>query len=159
MKNRLTKQTSHRLSSSVLIITATLLFAMTVICTGLACSRGTSLANPNQSPAVAIGKNENISTTTGNLQQGGRDEVRIELTDNGFLPTQVSHLAGTFAIAVENTSARDEYTLRLKANDGTVLRDVAVEKGSTAWSVTLQPGRYLLTEANHQQWICTINVE
>jgi hypothetical protein len=35
-------------------------------------------------------------------EQGGRDEVRIELTSNGFAPSEVKHAPGRFAIAVEN---------------------------------------------------------
>lgn len=158
-KNKITKQTNHRVSSRALIITLAVLFPMTVFCVGIACGGVTLPANPNPSPALAEKKNENASEAASRAQQGGRDEVRIELTNNGFLPADVTHVAGTFAIAVENTSAGNEYTLRLKAEDGTVLKEVQVQKGSTAWSVSLQPGLYTLTEANHQQWICRIHVQ
>jgi hypothetical protein len=49
--------------------------------------------------------------------------------------------------------------LRLKAEDGTVLNEVQVQKGSSAWTVNLQTGRYTLTEVNHPQWACTIVVQ
>ena len=75
-------------------------------------------------------------------QQGGRDEVRLELSSNGFTPLEVQHAPGTFAIAVENKTLSGEYTLRLKAEDGTVLSEVQVQKGSSAWSVSLQTGKY-----------------
>jgi hypothetical protein len=91
--------------------------------------------------------------------QQGRDEIRLELSSNGFSPSEVQHAPGSFAISVENTTLSTEYKLRLKAEDGTVLSEVQVQKGSSAWTVTLQTGRYTLTEVNHSQWICNIVVQ
>ncbi len=91
--------------------------------------------------------------------QQGRDEIRIELSSNGFSPSEVQHAPGSFAISVENITLSSEYKLRLKAEDGTVLSEVQVQKGSSAWTVTLQTGRYTLTEVNHPQWICNIVVQ
>lgn len=151
-------QTGRRVSSRALIITVAVLIPLTAICVGIACGRVTNNANATSTRSVAENRNENVSEAASRTQ-GGRDEVRIELTNNGFVPSGVTHASGTFAIAVENTSAREDYTLRLKAENGTVLKEIQVQKGSTAWSVTLQPGRYVLTEADHQQWICTINIQ
>jgi hypothetical protein len=92
-------------------------------------------------------------------EQQGRDEIRIELSSNGFSPSEVQHAPGLFAIAVENTTLSGEYKLRLKAEDGTVLNEVQVQKGSSAWTVTLQTGRYTLTEVDHSQWTCSIVVQ
>lgn len=91
--------------------------------------------------------------------QGGLDEVRIELNSNGFAPSEVQHAPGTFAIAVENSTLSGSYTLRLKGEDGTVLKEIEVQKGSAAWTVTLQAGQYTLTEANHPEWLCRITVQ
>ena len=88
-----------------------------------------------------------------------QDEVRIQLGANGFTPAEVQHAAGTFAISVENSALSGEYTLRLKAQDGTVLREVQVQKGSAAWTMTLSAGEYTLTEAGHSQWLCRITVQ
>jgi len=100
-----------------------------------------------------------VARTTDLSQQGGRDEVRIELGTDGFTPSEFQHAPGTFAIAVENKTLSGEYTLRLKAEDGTVLNEFQVQKGSSAWSVSLSTGGYLLTEANHPQWTCRIVVQ
>ncbi len=91
--------------------------------------------------------------------QQGRDEVRVELNSNGFTPSEVQHTPGSFAISVDNKTISGEYTLNLKAEDGTVLSELQVQKGSSAWTVTLQTGRYTLTEINHQQWVCAIVVQ
>ena len=92
-------------------------------------------------------------------QQGGRDELRIELTSSGFTPNEVQHAPGTFAVAVENSALSGDYTLLLKAEDGTVLKEFKVQKGSSAWTVTLQTGTYTLTETDHPQWTCRIVVQ
>ena len=96
---------------------------------------------------------------TGNPRQGGRDEVRLELSGNGFTPAEFQHGPGTFAIAVENKILSGEYTLKLKAEDGTVLNEFQIQKGSSAWTVNLPTGRYELTEVNHPQWTCRIVVQ
>lgn len=89
----------------------------------------------------------------------GRDEVKVELNANGFTPSEVQHAPGSFAISVDNKIISGEYTLNLKAEDGTVLSELKVQKGSSAWTVTLQTGRYTLTEINHSQWVCSIVVQ
>jgi len=88
----------------------------------------------------------------------GHDELHIELSSNGFVPDQVEHQPGTFAIAVENKSLEGEYTLRLKSESGTLLQEIKVQKGSVAWSVSLQAGNYTLTEASNSQWLCHLTV-
>jgi hypothetical protein len=100
-----------------------------------------------------------ISDPNARAQQGGRDELRIELTSNGFTPDVVQHAPGRFAIAVENSTLSGEYMLRLKAEDGTVLNEFHVQKGSSAWTVNLQNGTYTLTEADHPQWTCRIVIQ
>jgi hypothetical protein len=90
---------------------------------------------------------------------GLQDELQIQLSNDGFMPSEVQHAAGTFAIAVENSNIEGEYTLRLKAADGTVVKEVQVQKGSAAWTVTLTAGEYTLTEASHPQWLCRITVQ
>lgn len=69
------------------------------------------------------------------------------------------HVAGVFGIEVENKSGVEGYTLRLTTQDGTVLNEVPVQKGSVAWTVNLQPGQYSLKEASQEQWVCAITVE
>ena len=88
-----------------------------------------------------------------------QDELQIQLSVDGFTPGEVQHVAGTFAIAVHNSNVPGEYTLRLKAGDDTVVKEVQVQEGSAAWTVTLSAGEYTLTEASHPQWQCRITVQ
>lgn len=94
-----------------------------------------------------------------NLKQDPRSELTIELSNSGFSPAQVQHSPGRFAIAVDNRTLSGEYTLKLLAEDGTLLHEIHVQSGSTAWTVNLQTGRYTLTETNHPEWTCSIVVQ
>lgn len=91
--------------------------------------------------------------------EGFQDELQLELGSNGFTPAEAQRAAGTFAIAVENTVFSGEYTLQLKAPDGTVIEEVQVQKGSAAWTMTLAAGEYTLLETTHPQWSCRITVQ
>ena len=90
---------------------------------------------------------------------GFQEELQLQLSSNGFTPGEVQRAAGTFAIAVENSAISGEYRLQLKAQDGTVIKEVEVQQGSAAWTVTLPAGEYTLTEASHPQWLCRITVQ
>lgn len=106
---------------------------------------------------VAVGLAKNGTHTA--APDAFQDELQIKIGSNGFAPSETQHAAGTFAIAVENTVEAEEYRLMLKAADGTVLKEIPVQKGSAAWTVTLAAGQYTLTEASHAEWLCRITVQ
>lgn len=126
-------------------ITLTGLLLFTIVCGALA--------------ALTIGFSSTGTAMTYAASPGLQDELQIQLSSDGFSPSAVQHAAGTFAIVVENTDVEGDYTLRLKAADGTVVKEVQVQKGSAAWTVTLTAGEYTLTEAGHPQWECRITVQ
>jgi hypothetical protein len=123
-----------------------MVFGIAIVLTVIACEHGNSAPISNSYETRSSGQNTS-------------DDIKLELTSNGFVPAQVTHEAGVFAIEVENKSGVEEYTLRLTAQDGTILKEVSVNKGSAAWTVNLQPGQYSLKEANHEQWVCAIAVQ
>lgn len=100
-----------------------------------------------------------VAHTQSFTDQQGRDEVRVELNSDGFTPSEIQHAPGVFAIAVDNKILSGEYTLKLKAEDETVLNEFRIQKGSSAWTVNLPTGRYILTEADRPQWTCRIVVQ
>jgi hypothetical protein len=87
------------------------------------------------------------------------DEVQIALNTSGFTPLEVARAAGAFAISVDNQNVTEEYILQLKAEDGTLLNEVRVQKGSTGWTVDLPAGVYTLTVADHPTWLCQITLQ
>jgi len=86
-----------------------------------------------------------------------QDGLRFQLGGNGFTPAQATHSPGSFEIAVLNNGVGDNYTLRLTAQDGTVINEKHVQKGSVAWNVNLAAGQYTLTVVD-REWSSVINV-
>lgn len=145
-KRKARKSFFHASTLAKMGVALAMVCGFAVVLTVIACERG------NLGPV-------SDSREIGSSGQNTPDEIKLELTSNGFVPAQVTHASGVFAIEVENKSGLDEYTLKLISQDGTVLNEVSVHKGSAAWTVNLQSGQYSLKEVNHEQWVCTITVE
>jgi hypothetical protein len=95
------------------------------------------------------------------LAQTQTETLRVTITTTGFDPDELTHAPGQVTLAIDNRSGLEEVRLRLDREGGERLADVLVERGQLDWhdTVTLSAGRYLLTEANHPQWMCQITVE
>lgn len=118
-----------------------------------------TLARPTSRGGAAHQGAHRIGVTAAESGTRQEDEVQIALSVSGFTPSEVTHAAGTFALSVENQDAASEYVLRLKAEDGTLLNEVQVQKGTAVWTVSLAAGVYTLSEANHPDWLCQITVQ
>ena len=127
-----------------------------LILTGLLLLAATATALASGSMNILIGLEASAASVSAQALQ---DELQLELGSNGFTPAEAQRAAGTFAIAVENSAISGEYTLQLKAQDGTVLKEVQVQKGSAAWTITLAAGEYTLTVVSQAQWTCRITVQ
>jgi hypothetical protein len=97
--------------------------------------------------------------------QGGATKNKIEaelitITPRGFEPAEITRSKGRFLLAVDNRSGLDEVTLRLDRVAGNRLREVNVPRKELDWSEAfdLNPGQYVLSEANHPQWICRLTI-
>lgn len=77
----------------------------------------------------------------------------------GFVPKEVTRPAGDYFFSVGNFSGVRELSLRLERENGAKLREVTAKR-ERPWKgiVHLTPGTYLLTEANHPEWVCRITI-
>lgn len=85
----------------------------------------------------------------------------ITINPTGFEPKEITRPKGEFILAVDNRSGLGEVFLQLeRALPGDHLKDVRVSRKQLDWRerVDLDPGRYLLTEANHPGWACSITI-
>jgi len=85
----------------------------------------------------------------------------ITLTPRGFEPSAIIRPPGAFYIAIDNRSGlQDELTFRLDLVDGRRLRESRLPEGHLEWRqlVDLPPGRYVVTEANHPDWVCFVTI-
>lgn len=84
----------------------------------------------------------------------------ITIRSTGFEPTTITRDKGKFLLVVHNRSGLREVVLRLDRETGGRLHDVRVPREKLDWNVQvdLHPGRYVLTEANHADWVCHITI-
>jgi len=88
------------------------------------------------------------------------DSVLITITPGGFNTTQITSPAIPFFLLIENRSGLSDISLRLDRLAGNRLRTVTVGREQPDWAdlLDLTPGSYVLSEANHADWICHITV-
>lgn len=160
-KRRTHKRVSHYISTTVLA--SLLCCAATVFVVrayhggkpeyaGLASSGSTSaVVQPTSFPSTAVGypqKTERIEA-----------EV-ITIRPTGFEPREITRPEGLFLLAVENRSGLQTVQLRLDSAAGARVRDVQMPRSKHDWSegFDLPPGTYVLTEAYHPEWLCSITI-
>lgn len=84
----------------------------------------------------------------------------ITLRPGGFDPPEVIWQKGQFFLMINNRSNVNEITLLLERQSGGRVKEIKsrMRKERSAGVFDLPPGDYLLTEANHPQWICRIKI-
>jgi len=85
---------------------------------------------------------------------------RITLTPRGFEPRQMSRPAARFLLALDNRTRFSVILLRIDREGGPRLREVRMPRGRMKFRefFNLPAGRYVLTEASHPNWVCTITI-
>lgn len=84
----------------------------------------------------------------------------ITIAPHGFEPLELTRPRGRFVLMIENRSGLKEVALSLTREGGARVREMRVPREQPDWSevVDLEPGRYLLSEANHSDWVCAITI-
>jgi len=84
----------------------------------------------------------------------------LTLRPQGFYPTEIVHNKGRFVLIVDNKTGLEEMSLQLDLEVGGRLRHIPVRRNKPLWGdiIELNPGRYVLSEANHPEWVCHITV-
>ncbi|MDQ3802235.1 MAG: hypothetical protein M3416_00030 [Acidobacteriota bacterium] len=109
------------------------------------------------SPAAAAGP------VASRQEQSGykHSAIVFALLPTGFDPAEVTLPQGRYLLAVENrTGLVEEIELRLHRENSDKLREKRVPKGKRAWKevIDLLPGRYVVSEAGHPDWVCHITI-
>jgi hypothetical protein len=84
----------------------------------------------------------------------------VTILPDGFEPTQITRPVGRIMLMVNNRSGLGAVTFRLDLDPGIRLLDVTVPRTKLDWvdMVDLIPGSYVLSEANHPDWVCHITI-
>lgn len=115
-------------------------------------------------PAAPAGKT--IGTTFGWFVLQGKPPRRqveselITITPAGFEPAVLTRPKGPFFLFVDNRSGLNSVSLRLDRVAGNRLHEVHVPREQLDWAeiFDLNPGEYVLSEADHPAWSCKITI-
>jgi hypothetical protein len=104
-------------------------------------------------------------TTRVEISGSSKSKERVEgeiiaVTPHGFEPSQLSRPHKHFVLVLDNQSGLNQIELRLDREKGGRVREVQVIHEKRNWSddLDLPPGRYVLSEANHPSWSCSITI-
>ena len=91
----------------------------------------------------------------GDLSQDRIEAELITILPTGFEPAEIRRPAGKFLLAIDNRSGLTEVNVRLLRLVGRSTQELRIrrERPDLRKVVDLEPGAYLLTEANHPDWI------
>jgi hypothetical protein len=87
-------------------------------------------------------------------------QLLITIRPTGFDPREVVNAKGKFLLSVDNRSGLEVVNLQLDTEQGNRLHTKRVPRENLDFReiVNLNPGTYLLKEANHPDWVCRIQI-
>ena len=109
------------------------------------------------------------SVATSEILRIGKAEVQqrrtvleteiVKVTRRGFEPNQITRPQGKFILMIENPTWQN-LNLRFAPDVGARLNEVRTSRDQPDWNdvLDLNPGRYLLTEADHPEWTCVVTI-
>jgi hypothetical protein len=85
---------------------------------------------------------------------------RVTAFRHGFEPKAITRPEGLFLLCVDNRAGTEALSLQLTSGTSGPVYASPIKKGigGTNKELSLQPGVYMLTEASHPGWICTITI-
>jgi len=85
--------------------------------------------------------------------------LAIQLRKGGFVPGEITRPKGQYSLLVNNASGEREIILRLHREAREKLHEAQLRRG-VAWRqfVRLTPGDYVISEANHPDWVCRLTI-
>jgi hypothetical protein len=152
---------AHRIATkATLLLTAT--FLITVATLAVSPQGWLSLMTKTNPPASIKPKMAPSAPalTTGVSAQNRVETEIVTLGSTGFEPGALTRPQGRFYLEVDNRSELPEVEFKISTESGQQLFQAIVPHEQLDWQqeLDLAPGRYLLTEANHPEWVCQINI-
>ncbi len=84
----------------------------------------------------------------------------ISIRRYGFEPREISRSTGRFILVIANPGGRQDLDFSIHREAGEKLQSMQLPRNQRDWndSLVLAPGRYVLSEASHPNWLCRINI-
>ena len=138
-------------------LAAAILVALTISAMVTAVSNRNSAANTRSAvtPASSVGGKGLLARP----QEKVRAE-RVTAFRHGFEPEEITRTEGEFMLCVDNRAGTEGLSLQLTSRTFGPVYAAPIQKGKSGTNelLNLQPGKYILTEASHPGWICTITI-
>jgi hypothetical protein len=85
---------------------------------------------------------------------------RVTIFPYGFEPETLTRPPGPFLLTIDNRAGADDFSFLLVSDQNQPVHRDAIPRGnsSTHKELTLSPGKYVLTETSHPEWVCTITI-
>ena len=85
---------------------------------------------------------------------------RVTAFPHGFEPEEIIRTEGQFMLCIDNRAGAEALSLQLTSGILGPVYASPVQKGKSGTNqvLNLQPGQYILTEASHPEWSCTITI-
>ena len=117
------------------------------------------------SPPLNSVASENAVTSTSNntvatAADGDDKGFWLTIRPTGFEVKEMTIPAGDYFVVVQNATGLNRFSLRVESESGLRLYDLRFPKFQKYWKqmVHLVPGRYVISESDHPDWICRITV-
>src|SRR6266404_4524508 len=84
----------------------------------------------------------------------------ISIRRYGFEPREISRSTGRFILVIANPGGKQDLDFSIHREAGEKLQSMQLPRNQRDWndSLVLAPGRYVLSEASHPNWLCRINI-
>jgi len=101
-----------------------------------------------------------VLTATQGRPHSNMEAELITVTPNGFEPLEINRPKGSFLLMVQNRSGLPAVAIQLNREAGPNLRALQLPREQPNWDdvIDLEPGRYVLSEADHPSWSCRITI-
>ena len=119
------------------------------------------LRDPNFTPAEMRVGNEKTKAVPDKGQNRTRllESEIVTVSDRGFEPTAITRSQGEFILMIENPNGQ-QLNFSLSRENGARLHQIRASREEPNWNEVqdLPPGRYVLTEQSHPEWMCLITI-
>ena len=85
---------------------------------------------------------------------------RVALHPYGFEPDEITRPAGPFLLAIDNQAGTADFRFELTTESLQLVHRDSIKRGRAQMQkmLNLAPGKYVLVEANHPKWTCTLTI-
>ena len=99
-------------------------------------------------------------TMTQRRSHSNMEAELITVTSHGFEPREISRPKGSILLMIQNRSGLPDVAIQLNREAGPNLRALQLPREQPNWDdvIDLEPGTYVLTEADHPDWLCRITI-